>query len=39
MPLPKENFKVFISHATAEDGQLVNWVADALDRLHISAFV
>lgn len=39
MPLPKENFQVFISHATVEDGALVNWIAEALDRLHIRAFV
>jgi len=39
MPLPKEDFKVFISHATTEDGDLANWIADALDRLHIRAFV
>jgi hypothetical protein len=39
MPLPKEEFKVFISHATEEDGALVEWIADALDRLHIRAFV
>ena len=39
MPLPAETFKVFISHATAEDGNLVNWMADALDRLHIRAYV
>lgn len=39
MPLPKEPFKVFISHATVEDGQLVSWMANALDRLHIRAFV
>ena len=39
MPLPAETFKVFISHATIEDGQLVRWIADALDRLHIRAFV
>jgi hypothetical protein len=39
MPLPKEPFKVFISHATTEDGDLVNWIAEALDRLHIRAFV
>lgn len=39
MPLPKEPFKVFISHATIEDGLLVNWIAEALDRLHIRAFV
>ena len=39
MPLPKEKFKVFISHATAEDGELVNWMAEALDRLHLRAFV
>lgn len=39
MPLPKEEFKVFISHAATEDGKLVNWMADALDRLHIRAFV
>ncbi len=39
MPLPKEHFKVFISHATAADGALANWIADALDRLHIRAFV
>jgi hypothetical protein len=34
-----ERFKVFISHATVEDGNLVNWMANALDRLHIRAFV
>ena len=39
MPLPKGDFKVFISHATAEDGELANWIADALDRLYIRAFV
>ena len=39
MPLPKEEFRVFISHATTEDGELVRWIADALDRLHIRAFV
>ncbi len=39
MPLPRENLKVFISHATVEDGGLANWIADALDRLHIRAFV
>jgi len=39
MTLPKENFKVFISHATYEDGFLANWIADALDRLHIRSFV
>lgn len=39
MPLTKEEFKVFISHATTEDGELVRWIADALDRLHIRAFV
>ncbi len=39
MPLPKEHFKVFISHATAEDSWLANWIADALDYLHIRAFV
>ena len=39
MPKPKENFKVFISHATAEDGPLVYWMADALDRLRVRAFV
>lgn len=39
MPLPAEEFKVFISHATTEDGNLVNWIADALDRLHIRAYV
>jgi hypothetical protein len=39
MPLPREPFKVFISHATIEDGALVNWMANALDRLHIRAFV
>jgi hypothetical protein len=39
MPLPIEPFKVFISHATYPDSQLVNWMADALDRIHIRAFV
>lgn len=39
MPLPKENVKVFISHVTAEDGILAGWIADALDRLHIRAYV
>ena len=39
MPLPMERFKVFISHATVEDGKLVNWMANALDRLHIRAFI
>lgn len=39
MPLPHERFKVFISHATQPDGELVNWIADALDRLHIRAYV
>lgn len=39
MPLPRENFKVFISHATIEDGELANWIADTLDSLHIRAFV
>ena len=39
MPLPKEDFKVFISHATDEDGELVRWIAGALDRLHVRAFV
>ena len=39
MPLPKEDFKVFISHATTEDGMLVDWIAEALDRLHIRTFV
>jgi len=39
MPLPAEEFKVFISHATAEDGNLVYWMANALDRLHIRAYV
>ena len=39
MPLPQETFKVFISHATYADGNLANWIAEALDRLHIRAFV
>ena len=39
MPLPKDPFKVFISHATHEDGDLAFWIAEALDRLHIRAFV
>ena len=39
MPLPSETFKVFISHATTADGNLANWMADALDRLHIRAYV
>jgi len=39
MPLPNERFKVFISHATAEDGDLVCWMAEALDRLHVRAYV
>jgi hypothetical protein len=39
MPLPQEHFKVFISHATVADRVLVNWIADALDRLHIRAYV
>ena len=39
MPLPKEEFKVFISHATAEDGELANWIADALDRFHARAYI
>ena len=39
MPLPKEDFRVFISHATVEDSGLADWMADALDRLHIRAFV
>lgn len=39
MSFSKEDFKLFISHATAEDGDLANWIADALDRLHIRAFV
>lgn len=39
MPLPKEDFKVFISHATTEDGELAAWIEEALDRLHIRAFV
>ena len=39
MPLPKDVFQVFISHATAADGDLANWIADALDRLHLRAFV
>lgn len=30
---------MFISHATSEDGSLVNWIADSLDRLHLRAFV
>jgi len=38
MPLPYEKFKVFISHATTPDGQLVHWISEALDRLHIRAF-
>jgi len=39
MPLPAENFKLFISHATTADSGLVNWMADALDRIHIRAYV
>ena len=39
MPLPSETFKVFISHATHPDSLLANWIAEALDRLHIRAFV
>jgi len=39
MPLPREDFKVFISHATTEDGKLAAWIEEALDRLHIRAFV
>lgn len=39
MPLPAETFKVFISHATTPDDALANWMADALDRIHIRAFV
>lgn len=38
MPLPRENFKVFISHATI-DSALVSWIAEGLDRLHIRSFV
>jgi len=39
MPTYKEDFKVFISHATTEDGKLAVWIEEALDRLHIRAFV
>ena len=39
MALPLGEFKVFISHATDEDGDLSHWIAEALDRLHIRAFV
>jgi hypothetical protein len=39
MPLPKQKFKVFISHATNEDGKLVRWIGDALDRLYIKSFI
>jgi hypothetical protein len=39
VPLPSETFKVFISHATIPDSSLANWMADALDRIHIRAYV
>jgi len=39
MPLPREDFMVFISHATTEDGVLVERIAEALDRIHIRAYV
>ncbi len=39
MPKPQETFKVFISHATIADSDLANWIADALDLIHIRAFV
>lgn len=39
MPVTKEDFKVFISHATTEDANLVTWIASALDNLHLKAFV
>lgn len=39
MPLPREPFKVFISHATTKDEHLANWIAEALDRIHIRTFV
>lgn len=39
MPLPAETFKVFISHAAIPDSDLANWIADALDRIHVRAFV
>lgn len=39
MPLPKESFKVFISHATTEDSWLASWIEDALDCLHLRSFV
>ena len=39
MPLPAETFKVFISHATDSDGSLANWIAEALDRLQVRAYV
>ncbi len=37
--LPREHFQVFISHATIADGALVTWLAEALDRLHIRAYI
>lgn len=39
MPLPREDFMVFISHATTEDGVLVERIAEALDRIHVRAYV
>lgn len=39
MALPKGKYQVFISHATGEDGKLTNWLAEALDRLYIRAYV
>jgi len=38
MPLPKESFKVFLSHST-EDTDLTWRIAETLDRLHIRTFV